>query len=104
MRSTQCSRQEGVTRIINGCLSSLLHKNIHCDPSLEPSRQDGSNEGSQCMFSLRNKKKTSLNYRQYPLLSLALSMERTASPKCVLLSRHIEGVVRSGVCPVFIIP
>ena len=34
----------------------FLHKNIHCDPSLEPSLRDGSNEGSQCMFSLRNKK------------------------------------------------
>ena len=31
-------------------------KNIFCDPSLEPSRRDGSNEGSQHMFSLRNKK------------------------------------------------
>ena len=27
-----------------------------CDPSLEPSRRDGSNEGSQHMFWLRNKK------------------------------------------------
>ena len=24
--------------------------NIGCDPSLEPSRRDGSNEGSKCMF------------------------------------------------------
>ena len=29
----------------------------------------GSNEGSQYLFSLRNKKKISLNYLQYPLLS-----------------------------------
>ena len=28
----------------------------YCDPSLELSQRDGSNEGSQCMFSLRNKK------------------------------------------------
>ena len=28
----------------------FFNKNIHCDPSLEPSQQDGSNEGSQCMF------------------------------------------------------
>ena len=34
----------------------FLYKNIFCDPSLEPSRRDGSNEGSQHMFSLRNKK------------------------------------------------
>ena len=50
----------------------FLHKNTFCDFSLEPSRQDGSNEGSQHMFSLRNKKKLSLNYPRYPLLSGAL--------------------------------
>ena len=33
-----------------------LHHNIFYDPSLEPSHRDGSNEGSQHMFSLRNKK------------------------------------------------
>ena len=31
-------------------------KNIFWDPSLEPSHRDGSNEGSQHMFSLKNKK------------------------------------------------
>ena len=25
----------------------ILHKNISCDPSSEPSRRDGSDEGSQ---------------------------------------------------------
>ena len=34
----------------------FLHKNIFCDPSLEPSSPDGSNEGPQHMFVLRNKK------------------------------------------------
>ena len=34
----------------------FLHKNIFCDPPLEPSHPDGSKEGSQDMFSLRNKK------------------------------------------------
>ena len=28
----------------------ILQKNICCDPSLEPSRRDGSNDGSQHMF------------------------------------------------------
>ena len=37
-------------------LEIILHENIHCDPSLEPSHRDGSNERSHCMFSLRNKK------------------------------------------------
>ena len=42
------------------------------------SRHDGSNEGSQCMFLLRNKKKIDLNYPQYLLLSGALT-----DPKCL---------------------
>ena len=29
----------------------FLNKNICCDPSLEPSQQDGSNDGSQNIFS-----------------------------------------------------
>ena len=32
-----------------------MHKNICCDPSSELSRQDSSDEGSQCMVSMRNK-------------------------------------------------
>ena len=44
--------------------------NLCCDPSLELSHRDSSNEGSQHM--LGNKKKISLNYPQYPLLSGAL--------------------------------
>ena len=39
-----------------GIISLICHKNIYCDPSLEPSCQDSSNEGSQCIFLLRNKK------------------------------------------------
>ena len=34
----------------------FLHKNVFSDPSLEPSCQEGSNEGSQHRFLLRNKK------------------------------------------------
>ena len=55
-----------------GITSHTSPKNIFCDPSLEPSHGDGSNEGLQHMFSLRNKKKLSLNYPQHPLLSGAL--------------------------------
>ena len=39
-----------------GISSYISPLNIFCDPSLEPSHRDGSNEGSQHMFSLRNKK------------------------------------------------
>ena len=44
------------SRDILGIISTVLHKSIYCDPSLEPSRRDGSDEGSQHMFSMRNKK------------------------------------------------
>ena len=50
-----------------GIISIFFHKNISCDPPLEPSHQDGSNGGSQHMFSLRIRK-LSLIYFQYPLL------------------------------------
>ena len=39
-----------------GIIHIFLHKSKFCDPSVEPSHQDGSNEGSQHMFSLRNKR------------------------------------------------
>ena len=42
-----CSRLDGVTGIILGQLSLFIHKNVFCDPSLEP---------SQRMFLLRNMK------------------------------------------------
>ena len=40
-------------------LGSIIHispSNVFCDPSLEPSHRDGSTEGSQPMFLMRNKK------------------------------------------------
>ena len=55
-----------------GIISILLLYNIFCDPSLEPFCADGSNEGSQHMFLLRNNKILSLNYPQYTHLSGAL--------------------------------
>ena len=38
-----------------------LHRNIFCDPSLELSHRDGSNEESQHMFSLKYRKKIELS-------------------------------------------
>ena len=35
---------------IKGYLAIFLHENIFCEPSLEPSHRDGSNEGSQHVF------------------------------------------------------
>ena len=39
-----------------GIISIFIHTNVSYDPSFEPSRRDSSNERSQHMFSLRNKK------------------------------------------------
>ena len=39
-----------------GGFSLFVHENLCCDPSLETSLQDGSNEGSHHMLSLRNEK------------------------------------------------
>ena len=47
-------------------------KNICCDPSSEPSRRDGSDEGSQHMISVRNKKNYPSIIIKYPLLPRAL--------------------------------
>ena len=47
---------------------SFLYENIRYDPLLELSQQEGSNEGSQCMFYLKNRE----NYPIYPFLSGAL--------------------------------
>ena len=43
---------EGISKIIQRLFLLLLNENIPvcCDPSLEPSRQDGSNDWSQHMF------------------------------------------------------
>ena len=37
----------GVLIIIQRYFFLFHNENIHCDPSLEPSQRDGSNEGSQ---------------------------------------------------------
>ena len=42
--------------ILRNIFLLILHKNLCCDPSSEPSRRDGSDEGSQHMVSMRNKK------------------------------------------------
>ena len=52
----------------------ILHKIICCDPSSDPSRRDGSHEGSQHMVSIRNKKN---NFIKYSLLPTALCKRNT---------------------------
>ena len=50
----QRSSLEGVLRIIQIYFFLFLNEKICCDPSLEPSRRDGSNNGSQNTFVWRN--------------------------------------------------
>ena len=52
---------KGNKELRGNCLYFLI-KIIRCDPSLEPSHGDGSNEGSQYMFILR-KKRNKKKYR-----------------------------------------
>ena len=52
--STSAPDNKGLHIRTEGHFPVILHKNICCDPSLEPSWQDGSNEGSQCLFLLSN--------------------------------------------------
>ena len=47
----------------------FLNKNTYCDPSLEPSRRDGSNDGSQYTFERSSMEK---NTFIFPFLSEAL--------------------------------
>ena len=54
---------------------------MHCDPSLEPSRQDGSNEGSQYMFLWRNIE----NYLLIiPILFYSTGRQGTTDDPCTL--------------------
>ena len=42
--------KKGVLRIIQDNFFLFFNENICCDPSLEPSRRDGSNDGSRNIF------------------------------------------------------
>ena len=50
-------QKSGISKILLRKSLLFLRENICCDPSLEPSRRDGSNERSQYMFKWGNKKK-----------------------------------------------
>ena len=71
----------------------ILLENICCDPSSETSRRDGSDEGSQHMVSMRNKK----TIIKYSLLSRALILLRQTIVS-VVFSRpkgHNSAIVNS---------
>ena len=62
----------------NFCL--ILHINICCDPSSEPSQRDASDEWSQHMVSIRNKK----NYHQIlPLEPWSLNEQSDLGMHCL---------------------
>ena len=71
-------------------ISIFLDKNVSCDPSLEPSCYDGSNEGSEDMFSLRNMK-IYLIYPHYHLLSGAPEDSNLKFPLGKETGRHETG-------------
>ena len=60
-------------KIIQRYFFLFLNENVCCDPSLEPSRGDNSNSGSQEVFSEKYEK-LSLNYPCYSFLSGALKL------------------------------
>ena len=57
----------------------ILHEKIYCDPSSEPSQQDGSEEGSRHMVLKRDKK----NYHQ--ILPVKMLPNQTDSKDTMLL-------------------
>ena len=69
-----------------------MHKSICCDPSSELSGQDVSDEGSQHMVSVRNKKNNPSIIIKYPLLSRALvSMSNKKNyPSIIIKSPFME--------------
>ena len=60
-----------VLNILQEYFFLFLNENTSCDPSLEPSRRDGSNDGSQNVF-MEKYGLLSLNYLCYSFLSGAL--------------------------------
>ena len=54
--------------IIEGQFFLFLIETICCDPSFEPSRGDGSDEWSQCMFLCRIKNYPKLSSNILPLI------------------------------------
>ena len=57
---------------------------IYCGPSSEMSRQDGSNEGSQYMVSVRNEKNYPSLIIKYSLLSRALLRVLLGRENCLI--------------------
>ena len=58
--------------ILRDIFLTILHKNLFCDHSAEPSQRDGSDEASQHMVSKRNKKNYPSVIIKYSLLSRAM--------------------------------
>ena len=67
----------------------ILHKNICCDPSSEPSHRDGSDEGSQHIVSIRNKK----NYPSVIIKYLCFSSYHTEESVFRIKGRDIKTLV-----------
>ena len=74
-----------------------LHRKIYCDPSSEPSQQDGSDEGSQHILSIRNKKNYPSIIIKYSFLSRVLMLNRLYAGAHLYLSGPIMLFKRSTI-------
>ena len=98
MNNIQLEKTETVLQIRRGnrdnlgIISIFFHKNISCDPPLEPSHRDGSNDGSQHMFSLRNKKIIFDLFSIPPFIWSSAEKKRTAVDQHSEILRRIQGV------------
>ena len=54
LKTAELQLREGMEDNSKNIFFLYLNKNVCCDPSLEPSRQDGSHVGSQNMFCMEN--------------------------------------------------
>ena len=74
----------------------ILHNNIRCDTSSELSHRDGSDEGSQHMVSVRNKKNYPSVIIKYSLLSRAVTALLTTSILRALEKREYLMIIRDN--------
>ena len=65
--------------IILGYFFLFLYENIHCDPSLELSQLEGSNEGSQCILLWKiSRSYLTIIFKYSPYLELRITMLNTS--------------------------
>ena len=74
----------------------ILHKDLCCDPSSEPSQRDGSDEASQHKVSMRNKK----NYDQILPLIYSSDMVQNTVYLLVRVYLLINPLIKQTTCAI----